>query len=57
VKYLTLFFSRNATPNGTIFSMGHPWGKGIEVRTNKVPGVKNDPTLGDNNLYKKIHVV
>jgi len=52
-----MFFSRNATPNGTIFSIEHPWGKGIELCTSKVPGVKNDSTLGDHNLYKKIHVV
>jgi len=36
--------------------MEHSWGKGIEVCTNEVPGVKNDPTLGDHNLYKNIHV-
>jgi len=30
--------------------MEHPWGKGIEDCTTKVPGVKNDPTLGDHNL-------
>jgi len=50
-------FSRNAAPNGKIFSMEHPWGKRIEVCTNEVPGVKNDPALGDHNLYKKIHIV
>jgi len=37
--------------------MEHSWCKGIEVCTNEVPGVKNDPTLGDHNLYKNIHVV
>jgi len=31
--------------------MEHPLGQGIEVCTNVVPGVKNDPTLGDHNLY------
>jgi len=29
----------------------------LKFCTKEVPGVKNDPTLGDHNLHKNIHVV
>jgi len=40
-----MFLSKTAAPNGTMFSMDHPYDKEIQFCSNKVPGVTNGHAL------------
>jgi len=45
-----MFFSRTVAPNGTIFRTEHPFDKGIQGCSNKVPGVTNVHALRGHNF-------
>jgi len=45
VKYSKIFFSWTTGRNALIFGMEHPWGKKIQVCSNKVSGVTNGHAL------------
>jgi len=43
-------FSCTTDRNALIFGMGHPWGKGIQICSNEVPGVINRHALRGNSV-------
>jgi len=50
VQYSKIFFSLTTGRNALIFGMQHPWGKEIQVCSNKVPGVINGHALRGHNF-------